>query len=234
MMTDATQAPDAAAMDAFVQMSALLTGFAADAIAPSLDPVNLKATLFATARQGGGAAFDALLAQYGELSGGKPVSEMSAAERQSIGEQLLGLAGHEQPEDRVKTAQSILRLWYLGYWYPIDDSDPGGVVASDQAYIRGLSWKAMQSHAMGYSTWSYGYWAAPPPPLSDFTGRSVPAPPAEAAPAAAEPAAALAAAEAPRTAARRAPVNATGQGKGGQSPARLVAGDAPAAEGGVR
>ena len=48
-MTDANQgtgtgAAGGQAMDAFVQISALLTGFAADAIAPSLDPVNLKAT----------------------------------------------------------------------------------------------------------------------------------------------------------------------------------------------
>ena len=148
-------------MDDFVQMSALLTGFAAAAIAPSLDPVNLKATLFATAQQGAGSSFDALLAQYAELSGGKPVSEMTPAERQSIGDQLLGLGGVDQPADRVETAQSVIRLWYLGYWYPIDGSDPGGEVASDQAYVRGLSWKSMQSHAMGYSTWSYGYWASP-------------------------------------------------------------------------
>ena len=171
--TPAAPAADGKSMDDFVQMSALLTGFAAAAIAPSLDPVNLKATLFATAQQGAGSSFDALLAQYAELSGGKPVSEMTPAERQSIGDQLLGLGGVDQPADRVETAQSVIRLWYLGYWYPIDGSDPGGEVASDQAYVRGLSWKSMQSHAMGYSTWSYGYWAYPPPPLSDFTGRRV-------------------------------------------------------------
>ena len=155
---------------------------------------------------------------------------MTAAERQSIGDQLLGLGGTEQPADRVATAQSILRLWYLGYWYPIDGSDPGGSVASDQAYIRGLSWKSMQSHAMGYSTWSYGYWADPPPPLSDFTGRTAAADAeaAAAAAAAAQPAAATA-----RPALGRAPVNATGQGKGGQSPASLVSGDELATDGGA-
>ena len=230
-MTDGT--PDVAAaadaaIDDFVQMSALLTGFAADAIAPSLDPVNLAATLFATARKGAGGSFDALLAQYAELSGGKPVSQMTAAERRSIGDQLLGLGGAEQPDDRVATAQSIIRLWYLGYWYPIDGGDPGGSVASDQAYVRGLAWKSMQSHAMGYSTWSYGYWADPPPPLSAFTGRTVPAE------AAAPEAEASAEAEAAAPALLRgAPVNATGQGKGGQSPARLVSGDELASEGGA-
>jgi len=173
---DATPSPaDGKTMDAFVQMSALLTGFAAAAIAPSLDPVDLKATLFATAQRGAGAAFDRLLAQFEKLSGGKPVKSMSPAERRSIGDRLLGLGGDEQPAELVATAQSVMRLWYLGSWYPIDGGDPEGSVASDQAYIRGLSWKSMQSHPMGYSTWSYGYWADPPPPLSDFTGRSVPA-----------------------------------------------------------
>lgn len=206
-------------MDSFVQMSSLLTGFAADAIAPGLDPVNLKATLFATAQKGAGKVFDELLAQYGKLAGGKEVSKMTPEERKAIGNQLLGLDGHDQDPARAKTAESVMRLWYLGYWYPIDDSDPGGEVASDQAYIRGLSWKSMQSHAMGYSTWQYGYWADPPPPLSDFTGREVPAAPAEAESIGLVPL---------RPARARGPVNATGQGKGGQSPAAL-GGDHPQA-----
>jgi|GEM_PF-420776 len=214
--------PHDAAVDTFVQMSALLTGFAADAIAPGLDPVDLKATLFATAQNGAGTDFDELLAQYAKLSGGKPVSEMTPEERTSIGNQLLGLDGEEQDPDRAKTAESVMRLWYLGYWYPIDGSDPGGEVASDQAYIRGLSWKSMQSHAMGYSTWQYGYWADPPPPLSDFTGRDVPAPADKAEPESIELVLL-------RPARARGPVNAAGQGKGGQSPASL-AGDHPQAE----
>lgn len=217
-MSDSTQD---AAMENFVQMSALLTGFAADAIAPSLDPVDLKATLFATAQKGAGQVFDELLAQYGKLADGKQVSDMTPEERKSIGNQLLGLDGEEQDPQRAKTAESVMRLWYLGYWYPIDGSDPGGAVASDQAYIRGLSWKSMQSHAMGYSTWQYGYWADPPPPLSDFTGRDVSAPEAQAEPESVDLAPL-------RPAHHQGPVSATGQGKGGQSPAAL-AGDHPQA-----
>jgi hypothetical protein len=210
------------AMDDFVQMSALLTGFAAAVIAPSLDPVDLKTTLFRAAQQGGGAAFDRLLAQYAQLSGGTPVAEMSAAQRQSIGDQLLGLDGQQQPDaEAAATARSVNRLWYLGYWYPIDGS-PGETVVSDQAYIRGLAWKAMQSHAMGYSTLTYGYWAAPPPPLADFTGNAAPAAPAGLT--AAEPALPAGAAAVTAQAWKGTAPSTLGQGKGGQSPADLVEG----------
>lgn len=199
-------------IDGFVQMSALLTGFAAAAIAPSLDPVDLKTTLFRAAQKGAGAAFDRLLAQYSQLSGGKPVSQMTPAERQAIGDQLLGLDGHDQDPAVAATARSVMRLWYLGYWYPIDGS-AGESVVSDQAYIRGLAWKSMQSHAMGFSTLSYGYWAETPPPLSAFTGNPAPSPEAAEAAASAAPSP------------RRPPAPSTlGQGRGGQSPASLVEG----------
>ncbi|HEX2164050.1 MAG TPA: sorbitol dehydrogenase [Thermoanaerobaculia bacterium] len=205
-------------MEDFVQMSALLTGFAAGTIAPSLDPVDLKSTLFAAAEKGAGDAFDRLLDQYAQLAGGKPVSQMTPAERQSIGESLLGLDGQPSDPQTTATARSVMRLLYLGYWYPIDGSAGAETVVSDQAYVRGLAWRAMQSHAMGFSTWSYGYWASPPPPLTDFTGNPAPAPPADAA---AEVPAGTAAASLPAEAAA---ASTLGQGKGGQSPADLVGG----------
>jgi len=69
----------------------------------------------------------------------------------------------------------------------------------------------MQSHAMGYSPWTYGYWTQAPPPLQDFTGNPPPDPEAaEEAPAGAAPEAKAAA------------PSALGQGKGGQSPANLT------------
>lgn len=216
-MSDATTSDGGQkAMDDFVQMSALLTGFAADTIAPPLDPVDLRKTLFEAAQKGAGAAFDALLVQYAKLSGGKPVEDMSPAERQSIGEQLLGLGGHQQDPRVAATARSVNRMWYLGYWYPIDGGAPETVI-SDQAYIRGLAWRVMQSHAMGYSPWRYGYWSEAPPPLTDFTGNPEPDS------AVTEPPEAF-----PLTELQRAP-STLGQGKGGQSPASLSAGDPEAA-----
>jgi len=207
----------------FVQMSALLTGFAADAIAPPLDPVNLAGTLFKAAQQGAGEAFDELLAQYAKLSGGKPVKDMTPAERRSIGEKLLGLDGGDPGSATAATARSVMRLWYLGYWYPIEDGG-GESVVSDQAYIRGLAWKAMQSHAMGYSTLQYGYWAESPPPLTAFTGN--PAPGSEAEGGGGRQGGQGTAASATGPAAEARPPSTLGQGKGGQSPAALPEGEA--------
>ncbi len=194
-------------IDDFVQMSALLTGFAADTIAPPLDPVDLKRTLFEAAQKGAGAAFDDLLALYAQLSGGTPVSEMSPEQRQSIGEQLLDPGSDPASQKRAATAQSVMRLWYLGYWYPIEAGAFESVV-SDQAYIRGLAWQVMQSHAMGYSPWTYGYWTEEPPPLTDFTGNPEPSPEggAEGVPSGPRPA-----------------LSMLGQGKGGRSASDFVA-----------
>ena len=41
-------------------------------------------------------------------------------------------------------------------------------VVSSQAYKESLVWKAMQAHPMGYSMFSFGYWAEEPPPLDQF------------------------------------------------------------------
>ena len=168
-------------MDDFVQMSALLTGFTASVLAPQIDPVDLKTVLFDFTQQRSGKAFDELLAQYAKLSGGKPVAEMSPAERQSIGGSLLGLTdGHSDGRDTALTAQAVMKAWYLGYLYqPFDfESYPAGeqTVISDQAYIHGLAWQSMQSKAMGYSTLTFGYWASPPAALDDFTGQPIPGP----------------------------------------------------------
>lgn len=167
-------------MDDFVQMSALLTGFAAGVLAPQLDPLDLKTVLFDFAQERSGKAFDELLAQYAKLSGGKPVSAMSAAERQSIGDSLLGLSnGRSSGSDTALTAQAVMKAWYLGYWYqPFDlgTFETGEqTVISDQAYIHGLAWQSMQSKAMGFSTLTFGYWDSPPAALDDFTGQPIPA-----------------------------------------------------------
>jgi hypothetical protein len=224
-MSDATQT-GANPMDDFVQMSALLTGFAAGTIAPSLDPVNLKQTLFEAARKGAGAAFDELLAEYAKLdqqiAGGKPVADMTPEERRSIGEQLLDPGSDSGSQARAATAQSVMRLWYLGYWYPIEAGAFESVV-SDQAYIRGLAWQVMQSHAMGYSPWTYGYWTEEPPPLTDFTGN--PAPP--------EPSGAAEKVLAPIAAKLRPALSRLGQGKGGRSASDFAA-SAEAGGGGGR
>ena len=161
-------------MDIFVQMSALLTGFAAAVIAPTLDPTDLKTTIFKAAQKNTGEALEQLLKAFASIAEsvapGKTVDQMTEAEKTEIGRTLM----QDETSQPTETARAIIKAWYLGSWYqPFDHGDrPAGsqTVMSDQAYIQGLAWKAMQSHAMGNRTWTFGYWDSPPPPLSDFTG----------------------------------------------------------------
>ena len=73
-------------------------------------------------------------------------------------------------------ARSIMKLWLLGSWY--DPANPSRAVnvVSAQAYKESLVWKVMQSHPMGYSMFTYGYWAKPPPPLNQFIQFATPSP----------------------------------------------------------
>ena len=65
-------------------------------------------------------------------------------------------------------ARSIMKMWLLGSWYNPANSSQAVNVVSAQAYKESLVWKIMQSHPMGYSMFTFGYWAKPPPPLSQF------------------------------------------------------------------
>lgn len=164
-------------LDLFIELSTLLTGFNRDVFAPQIDPVGLPAQFFDLVQARTGSTFNQLLEQYGQLAGGTPVSKMTPQQQQQIGDQILGLAGSSQDPNVSATACAINKLWYLGSWYqPFDFggfSAGSQFVVSDQAYIKGLAWLAMQSHAMGNSTWQFGYWAEPPAaPLSSFTGNS--------------------------------------------------------------
>jgi hypothetical protein len=150
----------ASRLSAFTDMSAALTGFTADTIAPPLDPTNLAQSHLDTAdRLAGRAAVDQLLAQFAALQGRPP---------QQIADALLGIAPSASGPT-VQLARSLVKLWYLGSWYPPDSTSAfDGDTVSSNAYIRGLAWRAAQAHPMGYSEFSFGYWSAPPPSLADF------------------------------------------------------------------
>jgi hypothetical protein len=144
----------------FTEMSAALTGFTADTIAPSLDPADLgTAFLNAADTLAGQDAVNQLLSQFLTLQG------QSA---QQIAEALLGISPPSSGPS-VDLARSIVKLWYLGSVYPLDSNSAfDGRTLSANAYIRGLAWRAAQAHAMGYSEFSFGYWSDPPPTLADF------------------------------------------------------------------
>jgi hypothetical protein len=144
----------------FANMSAALTGFLSSFLKPQLDPTNLTQTYFDLATektQGSTATVQTLLAAY------RAIATQPA---QQIADTLLeGTA--TPPSAQAQLAQSLVKLWYTASWYP-PGSGEMKVVASSQAYTKGLAWQVMQAHAMGYSPFSFGYWNVAPGPLSQF------------------------------------------------------------------
>ena len=150
----------------FNAMSALLTGFSEQLIAPQVDPIGLPKLFLQWATDHSGGDCANLLATFASLQAVVP-----ALSTDEIGSVIMGVSpdpktGEPIDENQTAVAQAILKLWYLGSWY-----QPFGIagaakgketVVSDQAYIKGLAWQSMQSHAMGNSTLTFGYWDKPP------------------------------------------------------------------------
>jgi len=145
----------------FAAMSAVLTGFTADVVSPFFDPLQLVSTYLRTADTRAGANLvDTLIAQFLQLSG-------SGAAKQQIADTLLD-TGNPTPGDQALLARAIVKMWYIGSWYGFPKDLPTPQVISQNAYIGGLMWKAMQAHPMGASDFTFGYWVQPPPSLVDF------------------------------------------------------------------
>lgn len=145
----------------FANMSAVLTGFLPSVIAPQLDPIGLNALYLETAdAQAGATLVDQLLAWFQSLDGQPP---------QQIADTLLATTNPDPPQT-AWLARSIVKMWYLGSWFPAEAPAPGQAsnVVSANAYIGGLAWRAAQAHPMGYSELTFGYWASAPPSLAQF------------------------------------------------------------------
>lgn len=161
-----TQTP----MDQFVQLSAALTGIAADKLAPGLDPKNTKKIYFDYTMAKAPALFTQLLGIYAANASQPPAT---------IADIVLNQSG-----DKIRyLARTIMLEWYLGSWYDPDvlqsyhgpnppSLPPNGVVISAQAYTQGWAWNVAQAHPMGYSNFSFGYWSGNPPSLSAYVGGS--------------------------------------------------------------
>lgn len=144
-------------MDSFVQLSALLTGIAADKLAPQIDPNNIKQAYFDHAQAMAGADLARLLAIF-DGQQGQPAA--------SIAELILNQSG----DDIRDLARAIMLAWYLGSWYPVPAAQAEGTVISAAAYTQGWAWSVAQAHPMGYSNGRFGYWAGNPVSLSALVG----------------------------------------------------------------
>jgi hypothetical protein len=145
-------------MNNFVGLSAVLTGFNQSIIAPSIDPINIKAEYFDK--------FTSEIPNYEAILNAYASLKAAGKSDQEIGETIL-----ENPDFETPCRQLIF-LWYSGAWGSVQ----GGMVVSDllsaKSYTQGLVWQVMQSHPMGDSNYRYGYWAEAPAPLSGYTGNT--------------------------------------------------------------
>ena len=166
MTTTPTPAPDADVQD-FADMSAALTGFLSSVLKPKLDPVGLARTYY-----------DFALAQIGAQKMSTLLDAFRAMQTQppqTIADTLLETKlDPNKLSGQALIAQSIVAMWYLGAWYIPGMKGGGGFpptplrVISSEAYTNGLVWKVMQSHPMGFSPFTFGYWSQVPGPLSSF------------------------------------------------------------------
>jgi len=164
-MTDTPTPASEADVQDFANMSAALTGFQASVLKPALDPVGLARTYFEFAvSQVGASSMSALLDAFRAIQTQPP---------QTIADTLLEISS-STPSPQALICQSIVAMWYLGAWYIPGVQGGGGFpptplqIVSSQAYTNGLVWKVMQSHPMGFSAFTFGYWSQPPGSLSSF------------------------------------------------------------------
>ena len=145
----------------FANLSAALTGFQPGFIRPFLDPTDLAGTFYKfVISQAGQTMMDNLLAAFRAIQTEDP---------QTVADTLLETASPAPVSNQAQLCQAILAMWYLGSWYPPQFQTNGQQqVISSQAYTKSLVWNVAQTHPMGFSAFTFGYWAQPPGPLDQF------------------------------------------------------------------
>jgi hypothetical protein len=165
-------------MEAFVKLSAALTGIAAKLLAPDTDSIEIKRDYFNLVNVKQPAAF-ALLLQITKASGLQiPTGQGNDSIIKQVDVDKLVQAIETKGDATKYLARSIVLMWYLGSWYEPDHlkqlagpTPPPFVthtVISSKAYTQGWLWRVAQAHPMGYSDMQFGYWTRDPASLEDF------------------------------------------------------------------
>lgn len=159
--TPSTGGPADSVVQDFANMSAALTGFQSSFLRPFLDPTNLSEVFYNFAvAQVGQTAMDNLLNAF------RAIQKQPA---QKIADTLLEVKTPTPNESsQAQLAQAIILMWYLGSWYPPPGTNGKQQVISSQAYTKSLVWNVAQSHPMGFSAFTFGYWSQPPAGLDAF------------------------------------------------------------------
>ena len=161
-MTSTKIAADAeAGLDAFVAISAVLTGY---------DRAELYGTGCAEDywHQFRQVAPERILAEF--LAPGPALEAASAKDPESVESKVRGI--YLSSDKLGPLARSLIQLWYLGQWTPLPQAwrrtfgasrfDVTRII-STRAYKEGLVWDAIGAHPMGAKQQGFGAWAAEPP-----------------------------------------------------------------------
>jgi len=159
-------------MNNFIGLSAVLTGFATNIIAPTLDPVDIKSEYLPvfTQKIAEESKDPTLVAAI--------LQKFAALKAQQLTDQQIGMQmlSPDNGANFVLACRKLIFMWYSGAWptiIPATDTEPATTVSdmiSAKSYTTGLVWQVMQAHPMGDSNYRYGYWAKSPAPLSAYTG----------------------------------------------------------------
>lgn len=182
----------------FVGLSSVLTGYDANVIAPTVDPLEDNSVAQQYLRlmlaRADNEIFLQTLALFGTIlsnlsssvAGVDPTNPWTwnkdATLIPAINAQVQSLIFSD--DDRAAMTRRMTRLWYLATWYTEEPPGFDGLVVSMDAYTQGLAWQTFQAHPMGYSELLFGYWADAPP----TSAQTPPAPQVSDAPSATPPA----------------------------------------------
>jgi hypothetical protein len=172
----------------FVGLSAILTGYDANVIAPTVDPLEdnsiAQQYLRLMLARADNEIFLQVLALTGSILSSMPASTVPGADPTNpwtwnkdptivpqVTAQVEALILVD--DDMASMTRRMTRLWYLATWYTNEPPDSAGLVVSMEAYQQGLAWQTFQAHPMGYSELDFGYWKDQP----DTAGTTPPAPP---------------------------------------------------------
>jgi len=169
-------------MDAFLKLSAALTGIAVKMLAPDTDSLGMRQVYFDfLARSKDRAAGLAALLQVAKsVNLPIPADPTLGGIIQQGDVDNLAQAIAAKGDDAKYFARSIVLMWYFGAWYEpkvlqalATAPDPskvfvGHTIVSAKAYTQGWLWRVAQAHPMGYSDMQFGYWTRRPEPLADF------------------------------------------------------------------
>lgn len=143
-------------LDQFVSLSSALTGVSASQLKPQLDPIGIADQYLA------------VLEKNVEQTTVTNLFALFQDQNAKLGDPTKAAAAVLANSSLGPVARSIIKMWLLGSWYDPKNPSVAVQVVSSQAYKESLVWKVMQSHPMGYSMFSFGYWAKQPPSFNQF------------------------------------------------------------------